>query len=349
MFQLPLAAPVIAGIALWTMINFAPDATNSTPNANQTNSAVQQPGDARPGPGNYQSVEIEVASTADGAKQRCRLNIPQGYNSNGPSVPLVVLLHSWSADYRQANPVLERLAAVNGWLCLRPDFRGPNQHPEACGSALAQQDILDALDFVLQNYRVDQERVYLCGASGGGHMTMMMAARHPKRWRAASAWVGISDLTAWHARHANSRYGEMMRKSCGGRPGESEAIDAEYRNRSPIHFLDGVGNLPLDLAAGIHDGHQGSVPISHTLNAFNVIAQSHKAKMISPEEMNQLSQKNGRLAQPQPGDEMRDDAWERDIYLRRQAGNTRVSIFEGGHEGIAEAMMAWFLEHGGKR
>src|SRR5690606_37074546 len=108
-----------------------------------------------------------------------------------------------------------QLAAARGWLCVMPNFRGPNQQPEACASALAQADILDAVDWVKAHYRIDPTRIYLCGASGGGHMTMMMAAKYPDRWRAASAWVGISDLAAWHRLHAGDNYGKMLRNSCG--------------------------------------------------------------------------------------------------------------------------------------
>ena len=296
-------------------------------------------------PPNFKQLNIEVPSSLDKTPQPCRLDIPHGYAKDGEPVPLVVLLHSWSGDYRQGNGVLERLVAAQGWLCLMPNFRGPNLQPEACASALAQQDILDAIDWVCQRYRIDQKLIYLCGSSGGGHMTMMMAGRHGKRFRAASAWVGISDLAAWHQKHERTRYGDMLRKSCGGRPGQSQDIDAQYRNRAPIHFLKEVGDLPLDLAAGIHDGHKGSVPIVHTLNAFNAIAQAQGAAEISPAEIEQLSALNGRLQKPHPTDEGHDEAWARDYYLRRSAGSSRVTIFEGGHEGIPAAMLAWFLSH----
>jgi transcription elongation GreA/GreB family factor len=39
-------------------------------------------------------------------------------------------------------------------------------------------------------------------------MTLVMAAHYSKRWKAASAWVPISDLTAWHeeTRQRDLRY-----------------------------------------------------------------------------------------------------------------------------------------------
>lgn len=295
-------------------------------------------------------AKFHVTSSIDSSLQPVYLTLPPDVKSLADApvqykVPVLVSLHSWSATLEQRHDELQRLAHDRGWYFLQPNFRGINQTPEACGSRLAQQDILDAVDWALANYPIDAARVYLSGNSGGGHMTMLMAARYPDRWAAASAWVGISDLTAWHEKHADGKYGAMLRKCVGGRPGTSDAIAKELHDRSPIHFLYQVGELPLDISAGIHDGHTGSVPIDHSLNAFNAIARGLGQQLISPDEIKQLLRKDGRLESPQPGDELYDPMLGRQVYLRRSAGNSRVTIFEGGHEGIARAAMSWFEQH----
>ena len=289
--------------------------------------------------------KVTIRSTADGSDQPCYLIVPEGLTSAGPPVPLLVSLHSWSADVEQRNEPLEKLAEQKGWLYLFPHFRGPNQQPDACGSEKARQDILDAVAWARQHYPVDSRRVYLTGASGGGYMTMLMAGRHPDVWAAASAWVGISDLAAWHASQAQTRYGAMLRQCCGGAPGDSAQVDREYRERSPLTHLAGVRDVPLDLSAGVHDGHRGSVPIRHTLDAFNVIARARGATPISEPEIEQLSRVEGKLEHPQPGDEGEDPTFGRRIYLRRWAGPVRVTIFEGGHEDLAAATVAWLETH----
>ena len=298
-------------------------------------------GDAKAG----QRQRISVPSTADGTSQPAYLIVPQGFNAQQAAVPLLVSLHSWSGDVEQRQPALEAAAEKRGWLYLFPDFRGMNDKPQACGSTLAQQDILDAVAWVCQRYPVDRSRIYLTGSSGGGHMTMLMAGRHPEIWAAASAWVGISDLAAWHGKHSDGRYGEMLRQCCGGPPGQSAKVDEQYRQRSPLTHLVGAVGLPLDLAAGVHDGHQGSVPIRHTLEAFNVVAEAQGAKIITEQEIAQLSRPKGRLEKPQAGDQVADRSFGRAIYLRRMAGKCRVSIFEGGHEGLPEAALAWLEQH----
>lgn len=286
---------------------------------------------------------IRFRSTADQSEQEAILMLPDN-RERVVSVPMVVSLHSWSADLTQRND-LERLVHDRGWIYLFPNFRGVNQRPEACASALAQQDILDAVDWVSNKYSVDQKRVYLTGTSGGGHMTMMMASRFPERWRAASAWVGISDLTKWHEKHRGSKYGNMLEKCCGGAPGDSDEVDHEYAVRSPVTHLAGARDVAIDIAAGIRDGHDGSVPIHHSIEAFNLIAEARGEPGVSQQEMDQLSVRRGRLGAPQSQDVGFDHSYGRQHFLRRRAGNARLTIFDGDHEGIATAAMAWFEQH----
>src|SRR5699024_8470205 len=122
---------------------------------------------------------------------------------------------------------------------------------------------------------------------------------------AVSAWVGISDLAEWHRFHTRtgtpSNYAKMIVASCGGAPGDSPEVDAEYRARSPIHHLSRAAGLPIDLNAGVHDGHTGSVPVAHTLRAFNVLAKANGGTAIGEDEIAQLSTQR-RLEAPTPGD-----------------------------------------------
>ncbi len=292
---------------------------------------------------NAARTRLEVVSSLDGSRQPNDLIRPPGVGTTPR--PLLVSLHTWSFDLNQGDEPLERLALERGWLVLYPNFRGRNDSPAACGSALARQDILDAVAQVQADEAVDARRLYLTGCSGGGHLTMLMAGRHPEPWAAASAWVGISDLAAWHERHRDGEYGANLRACCGGAPGDSAAVDAEYRDRSPLTWLAGAAALPLDLSAGIHDGHQGSVPVRHTLDAYNAVARAVGGEPVSANEMAQLSLPHGRLAHPRPSDQVSDETFGRDLWLRREAGRCRVTIFEGGHEGLATATIAWLERH----
>lgn len=255
-----------------------------------------------------------------------------------------MFLHSWSGDYTQDRSPWLQEAVDREWLFIQPNFRGRNDHPEACGSELARQDILDAVDWMSAQFRVDSSRIYLAGASGGGHMSLLMAGRHPERFSAVSAWVGITDLADWYRFHTKDgepqNYARMIAACCGGAPGDSEEVDREYRERSPIHWLENVGDLRLDINAGVTDGKTGSVPIHHSLRAFNVIAEAGGHPVIGEAEMEELW-RDERLASPRESDVAEDLTYGREIRLRRSAGATRVTLFDGGHEGLPGAACAW--------
>lgn len=287
-------------------------------------------------------TEIEIKSSLDDSLQKSQIWAPKSANTKPR--PLLVMLHSWSGDYRQKADDWLREASQREWIYIHPNFRGPNLQPQACGSRLARRDILDAINDAIRRYQVDESKVYLAGVSGGGHMTMLMSAYYPNRFSAASSWVGISDLAEWYRFHVKAgkpqRYAQMTAKSCGGAPGSSAAADAEYKARSPLFHLHRVGDLPLDINAGVHDGHTGSVPVQHSLRAFNVIAKAGKFPQVSEAEMSELWTQQ-ELSHPAKSDQVVDATYKRQIHLRRHAGPARVTIFEGGHEGIAHAACEW--------
>jgi pimeloyl-ACP methyl ester carboxylesterase len=283
-----------------------------------------------------------VASTADGASQPVRYWFPPAARS--APTPILVSLHSWSADGSQDRSDWHREAIQRGWVYIQPNFRGINDHPAACGSPLARQDILDALDWACREFQIDPERIYLAGVSGGGHMTMQMAAHHPDRFSAASAWVGPTDLAEWYRFHCKdgrpARYAQMVAACCGGPPGASAEVDAQYRARSPVFHLGHVGDLPLDLNTGVKDGVTGSVPIHHTLRAYNAVAAAHGDAVIPDGVMDELW-KQGRLSNGTPETTPSDPTYGRDILLRQTSGQTRVTVFDGTHEALVPAACEW--------
>ncbi|QDU80451.1 Prolyl oligopeptidase family protein [Polystyrenella longa] len=292
--------------------------------------------------------QITQIPTADGKQQPIRVFVPELEKKE--AVPLLVFLHSWSGNYKQSNMKWVMQAQERNWAVVLPNFQGPNFQPTACGSELAQQEILDALDYMMSTYHIDSSRIYLAGASGGGHMSMLMAAKHSSRFSAVSAWVGITDLNAWHEFHTRGEkptgYALNIEASCGGKPGDSDEVDAQYVARSPLFHLGNTGDLPLDIAAGIHDGHTGSVPVSHSLNAFNVIASSRNEPTIPEQLIQEIVETEEVSADVSVFDSGSDsnENYPRKIHLRRTAGPARVTIFEGGHEGLAAAAIEWLAQ-----
>ena len=285
---------------------------------------------------NEEFSTVTITSSLDGTEQKSLFHVPieAAPDKKGDSVPLVVMLHTWSGDYTQNK------ASMKGqkWVMITPNFRGPNVRTEACASKFAIQDVLDAVEYAKKNARIDESRIYLCGWSGGGHMALMMAAKAPNVWAGVSVWVPISDLAAWWASGA---YREDMEGACGGAPG-TQAADAEYKARSPIHFLPAAKDLPIDINAGIHDGHNGSVPISQSLNAFNVIAEANgfKNKTIPSTDIEFMTREQ-KVPEALAGEKEKDADRNREVLFRRVAGPVRITIFVGGHEAELNAAWKW--------
>lgn len=285
-------------------------------------------------------TELRYPSSADQSEQPA---IFYGPRYDRP-VPLVVALHSWSADYRQTgHRAIAQWCVENGWAYIHPNFRGPNQRPEATGSELVVADIVSAVEYAQAVANIDPEAVFLMGASGGGHASLLMAGRRPELWAGVSAWVPISDLTAWHAESlaAGRKYHKDIVASCGGLPGTSDEVDAEYQARSPLTHLAAAKGLELHIAAGIHDGHTGSVPVSHTLRAFNAVADEEDRLTVA--EIEHFTHKAE--VPPHLRREINDPAYgNKSPLFRRVSGNAQVTIFEGGHEMVPSAVIAWLEE-----
>ena len=284
-------------------------------------------------------LAIDIPSSKDGTLQNVIYWRPESaaHDAVGPGVPLLVFLHSWSGGFEQGPPWIDRAKKL-GWVLVAPDFRGPNNRPEACASDLASQDILDAVAYARRDARIDASRIYLVGGSGGGHMSLVMAARAPDLWAGVSAWVPISDLAAWHAESTarKNNYAKMIEQCCGGKPGP--ATESEYRHRSPLFHLAAAKGVPLDINTGIHDGHTGSVPVSHSLRAFNVLASPDK--QVSAEDIDSMVREQ-KIPAALATETQLDPEREKATLFRRSSGNVRVTIFEGGHESESGSAVLW--------
>lgn len=278
--------------------------------------------------------EISYISSADNSRQPAMFYAPGGE----AAVPLVVALHTWSGHYKQKqHQAIADWCMSNRWAYIHPEFRGPNNRPEATGSELAVQDIVSAVEHAKKTAGIDASSVFLVGTSGGGYMALLMAGRHPELWAGVSAWVPISDLRAWHAQ-APAKYRRDIVASCGGSPGDSQAVDRQYRLRSPLTYLAEARHLALHINAGITDGHTGSVPVSHSLLAFNQVAAPEDR--LTDEEIRffvERAEVPAHLKQP-----IFDPSYgEKQPLFRRTSGNATVTIFRGGHELVPKAAIAW--------
>ena len=116
--------------------------------------------------------------------------------------------------------------------------------------------------------------------------------------------------------------------------------------RSPVTWLEKARHIPIDIAAGIHDGHTGSVPVSQSLEAFNLLADPDD--QLAETDINIITSERSIPAhlQSEGGGLLLNKI---KIHFQRQSGNARITIFEGGHRGMDGVALPWLaLQRKGK-
>jgi hypothetical protein len=262
------------------------------------------------------------------------------YKSTGQEKkPLVVFLHQWSANFTAYKHSLAPQTKVKNWNYLQPDFRGSNNHIKACGSRYVLEDIDEAIDWAISNLPVDTANIYIVGASGGGYAALCSFMKSRHKVKEYSAWVPISDLKRWYfeSKSRNLKYANDIIQ-CTSENSNDINLD-EAVNRSPLYWntpIEKLVDCKLKIYAGIHDGHTGSVPITHSIEFFNkVVADINggKADQISCEETNWM------LTTRTTPNKIHGKIGDRDIVYTKTFKNVSITIFEGGHQILVDEVL----------
>jgi predicted esterase len=160
--------------------------------------AEQLAADAKSGKDPFQGrtgdIKRHYLLNAAGEIMPYRLYVPTSYTP-GRAWPLVVALHGLGAtEDSMFGPLygIPKLAEQHGFIVVAPlgyrvdagygAFRAPGQASRR--SDLSEQDVLEVLQLVRQQYKIDENRIYLMGHSMGGYGTWAVAADHPEIWAA---------------------------------------------------------------------------------------------------------------------------------------------------------------------
>lgn len=281
---------------------------------------------------------VEIKSSKDNNLQKSYF-----YKSKSPEPkPLIVSLHTWSGDYTQKDDLAE-LCKQKGLNYIHPNFRGANKTVSACCSELALSDIDDAITYAISNSNVDTNKIYVIGVSGGGYATLSTFMKSKHKIKKFSAWASITDLIAWHneSKLRKNNYATNILDCTGS---ENVLNTANAKLKSPLYWNSPTEKLEsskLHIYAGIFDGIQGSVPITHSINFYNKLltdmSVSDTLKYVSTSEKLELLEKR------EPLGEFGKIA-DRKICLKKESGNLSLSIFEGDHEMLTEFALNELLE-----
>ncbi len=177
--------------ALSVMVVYAATATGQEPGSViASDSRVQGRSYTFPGTGKDVPYALFVPSTYDAAKEW----------------PLIVSLHGlgrpydWMMGYEGAIDSAERDGYVmvsplgyhpRAWFGSRgsgiPQMRRADGDTEPLPpnlGALSEQDVMNVLEIIREEFNIDEDRMYLWGHSMGGAGTYHLAAKHPDLWAA---------------------------------------------------------------------------------------------------------------------------------------------------------------------
>ena len=261
--------------------------------------------------------------------------------------PLLLVLHSWSDNYRQHFGIPYAVfAAKNDWIFIHPDYRGEFNNAVATASEQAVQDVLDALEYAKAHAPVDDKRIYLAGFSGGAMMSLIMVGRYPEKFTAALVWVPVFDLNDWYAALTHSElyyrhdYMDDIRASCGGNPSADDQARAECRKRSPSAYLGNARGkgVKVFISGGIDDPF---VPVSHAIRAFNELADQHDGISEADYRFIDDSEKlPASLRGQRKKNLLFEEAGLPVLFERTSLGATLI-LFDGGHDIAYNAGFFW--------
>ncbi len=274
--------------------------------------------------------KVSIPSSADGKAQNAYFYKAPGAERK----PLIVSLHTWSGNYEQKD-TLVHFCIRRGYHYIHPDFRGPNNNPEALGSNLVISDIDDAIAYALSNAPVDPGNIHVIGVSGGGYATVLTYMKSKHNIRSFSAYVGIYNLIDWY-HESTGRGNRYAGDIAAATSGDRNRLDInEAKKRSPYFMDTPTGlrkNSRLNLYCGIHDGYTGSVPVSHTLRVYNKIVKDFQpdamAALIPEEYIRTMLSARSLPGMPDQGTFL----GRKIIYRNQYSDLVSVTAFEGTHE-----------------
>jgi len=219
-----------------------------------------------------QGAEVDfeyVTYTArDGQVIPAYLALP-GSREDGP-YPTIIDPHGgpWSEDDGRYF-FLNQYFMDRGYAILKPNFRGSTGYGDAYTEAgfeqwggTMQNDVIDGLDWMIEQKLTDPNKVCIHGGSYGGYVALVAAYKTPEKFRCAVSFAGVSDLADLRSQWFNYRFGRLS-------TARLPKGDALVHN-SPIENVSKM-RLPLLL---VHGDVDRSVMIEQSRNLVEKLVEA---------------------------------------------------------------------------
>jgi acylaminoacyl-peptidase len=180
---------------------------------------------------------------------------PNFSRETGKTYPLVLEIHGGPfANYGSRFAMEPQLYAAAGYVVIYTNPRGSTSYGEEFAQLIDKdypqqgdfEDLMSAVDYALENYAVDENRLYVTGGSGGGILTAWLVTK-TDRFRAA---LSQKPVINWETlAYTSDGYLYFSQYWFDGAP---TVVPDEYRRRSPLSYADKV-KTPTMLMTGEQD------------------------------------------------------------------------------------------------
>jgi dipeptidyl aminopeptidase/acylaminoacyl peptidase len=213
--------------------------------------------DGRPELNEYVLARMEpISFTArDGLRVEGYLTRPPG--ADGP-LPTVLNVHGgpWARDGWGYDPEAQWFAN-RGYACLQVNFRGSTGYGKEFlnagdreWGAKMHDDLVDAVDWAVEEGVAERERVAIYGGSYGGYAALAGATFTPELFRCAVDIVGPSSLVTLI--ESIPPYWKPLVSTFHERVGNPQTEREFLDSRSPLFFVDRI-SIPMLIAQGAND------------------------------------------------------------------------------------------------
>ncbi|HEX5010450.1 MAG TPA: hypothetical protein VFY71_08605 [Planctomycetota bacterium] len=224
----------------------------------------QPPAGPEGGPGQMFTGFIPAGPDGTGTDkaESFQYQVPGSYDPEGPPLPMVIAYHGFgqSAKSVATSSIIDEVCNIHGWFYMAPT----GIDDQLYGSPISQQNTSAAIQWVLDNFNVDPDRLYMVGFSMGGGVVCNYVARHRDPHGIMIAALGVvSGTMDWVLEYnmGNSAIKDLLINpyNFGGTPTQEPFA---YEQSSTLHFqpdsyppLPGVLQLPLSMGQNL-----GSTP-----------------------------------------------------------------------------------------
>ncbi len=217
----------------------------------------------QPGLKKYKLMKMKPVSfqARDGLTLHGYLTLPVSAPWAQPAAhpfPLVLKVHGgpWNRDVWGYDARVQWLAN-RGYACLQVNFRGSTTYGKRFLNAgnkewggKMQNDLTDAVQWVVQQGIADPKRIAIFGGSYGGYAALAGAAFTPDLFKAAIAVVGPSNLISFIK--TTPAYWSTELTNIYRRVGDPEKDTEFLKSRSPLFKADQI-HIPVLIAQGAND------------------------------------------------------------------------------------------------